>query len=475
MKLLVPWQCMGSSQMHKALTNIYVGFAAEYFRSLDQETTKDQSIEGTRLMKIRTMLDALFMDPWFTSLWTLQEAFLCPHAYLLSREAAAPLNTLAHLCHWCCTIDKLCDALNTQLPDSNAIEEFETHRPWAPNEKCLWEIKSMLRDRGLVALSSRNPMALYAAASYRKTRNEVDRVYAIQQVFGLRLGSSAPGFVNQPIHLVMLEFELGARMLENYPVLSQMHVFNEPVEPSRGWKISMSSRIPNPGLKQNLADFQYVSVCSLTTQRASHLQWGFFSGKVCHFKDICKAWTLTSPPSETSADASVWRSPQWIALDRFHRPKKLLNRYIAPAVKKLGSNTWEIKDLAVSDLPQYLPTGEEQHKFASLIVQRMDEWYKDKQLFVLYLGKFLGGPNHDFAHRFLLYRVGLILLESEYEGIPFHDFHGVTYWRRLGFCIWTCGYSSDELDTSEDKITANNLLTVSDGSPQWRKESGLFG
>lgn len=468
---------MGSSQIQKSLMNVYVGFASEQFRSLDQETTNGQilDMEGPRLKKIRTMLDALFMDPWFTSLWTLQEAFLCPRAYLLSREATAPLGTLANLCHWCSTIDKLCDSLNPRAPENNTTEESEFYKPWAPYEKCLWEIKSMLRDRGLVALASRNPMALYAAAAYRKTRNEIDRVYAIQQVFGLRLGSSAPGYSNRPVHLVMLEFELGARMLEKYPVLSQMHVFNEPVEPGRGWKISMSSRLPDPDLKQNLADFRYVSTCNLTTQRASHLQWGYFSGKVCHFKDICEAWMLTSPPSETSTDVSPWKSPQWIALDKFLRPKKLLNPWISPAVKKLGTNTWDIKDLATSDLPQYSPTGDEQHKFASLIMQRMDEWYKDKKLVILYLGHFLDGPDHRSAHRPSLYRVGLILLESEYEGIPFHDFHGVTYWRRLGFCIWTCGDSSEKADSSQDDITANKILTVSDGSAQWREESGLFG
>ena len=333
----------------------------------------------------------------------------------------------------------------------------------------------MLRHRGLVALASRNPMALYAAASYRRTRNEVDRIYAIQQVFNLQLGSSAPGFVNQPVHFVMLEFELGARMIGKYPVLSQMHVFNGPVEPGRGWKINMSSRIPDPGLKQNLADIRYVSTCNLKTQQAIHLQWGYFSGNVCYFEDMCKAWTLTSPYFATSAGASAWRSPQWIALDNFLRPKKVLHRWIPPAVKALGSNTYDIKDLGVSDLPQSSPTGEAQNSLASLILQRMDEWYKDKKLIILYLGLFFDGSDDLSTHQPLLYRVGLILLESEYEGISFRDFHGVTYWRRLGFCIWTCGDSSADSDTSQEMITAKELLTVSDGSPQWREESGLPG
>jgi len=39
------------------------------------------------ILQCRNALDKLFMDPWFTSLRTLQEALLCLHAYLLSREA----------------------------------------------------------------------------------------------------------------------------------------------------------------------------------------------------------------------------------------------------------------------------------------------------------------------------------------------------------------------------------------------------
>ena len=463
--------------MHKSLMNIYVGFVLEHCRSLNQEATYRHILDTQipLLKKLRTMLDALFMDPWFTSLWTLQEAFLCPRAYLLSREATASLDTLANLCHWCSTIDKLCDTLSSRFLEDRATEESEIYESWAPNERWVWEINSMLRHRGLVALASRNPMALYAATSYRRTRNEVDRIYAIQQVFNLQLGSSAPGIFNQPVHLVMLEFELGARMLRKYPVLSQMHVFNEPVEPGRGWKISMSSRIPDPGLKQNLADIRYVSTCNLETQQANHLQWSSFSGNVCYFEDICKAWTLTSPYFATSAGASAWTSPQWIALDNFLRPKKVLHRWIPPAVKALGSNTYDIRDLRVSDLPQYSPTGEPQQSLASLILQRMDEWYKDKKLIILYLGHFLDGSDDHSTHQPLLYRVGLIRLKSEYEGILFHDFHGVTYSRRLGFCIWTCGDLSDDSDTSQDIITANELPTVSDGSPQWREESGIFG
>jgi hypothetical protein len=48
------------------------------------------------ILRSRTALDNLFIDPWFTSLWTLQEAFLCPNAYLLGREATHILHVPAN-------------------------------------------------------------------------------------------------------------------------------------------------------------------------------------------------------------------------------------------------------------------------------------------------------------------------------------------------------------------------------------------
>ena len=37
--------------------------------------------------------NGLTVDPWFSSLWTLQEAFLCNHTVLLSRDAKVTCDT----------------------------------------------------------------------------------------------------------------------------------------------------------------------------------------------------------------------------------------------------------------------------------------------------------------------------------------------------------------------------------------------
>lgn len=44
----------------------------------------------------RTSLDELFTDPWFSSLWTLHEAFLCHKAYLVPLEASPIYQHVQH-------------------------------------------------------------------------------------------------------------------------------------------------------------------------------------------------------------------------------------------------------------------------------------------------------------------------------------------------------------------------------------------
>ena len=222
----------------------------------------------TWLERSRFALDKLFLDPWFTSLWTLQEAFLCPQACLIPREATASVHTLANLCEWCDILQKACN--NPTITGQSYWEKNEssTSEMVRLRRKYLVEVGTMITHRSLAALATRNPIALYGAACYRKTRNDMDRVYAIEQVFDLRLGTSALGAAERIVHPLALQNELGTSILEIYPVLSQMHVFIEPVELGRGWRINGASRIPGLSLNTNLAAIRYTPTCSLTTARA---------------------------------------------------------------------------------------------------------------------------------------------------------------------------------------------------------------
>lgn len=100
----------------------------------------------------------------------------------------------------------------------------------------------MIERHGLLALSQNSPFALYSASRRRQCFSDWDKVYGIQQVFDFRVGNTIEG-TDPSINYdrITLEAQFGALMLRKYPVNSQLHVFTEPVEPGRGWHISLSA------------------------------------------------------------------------------------------------------------------------------------------------------------------------------------------------------------------------------------------
>jgi len=90
----------------------------------------------------------------------------------------------------------------------------------------------MMWHRGLWGLATRDLTALYRVVQYRQTRNDRDRVHGIQRVFGFRLGASDPALAgaNLVFSRFLLENQLGEAILKKFPVLSQLHVYDETVE-----------------------------------------------------------------------------------------------------------------------------------------------------------------------------------------------------------------------------------------------------
>ncbi|RDW59120.1 hypothetical protein BP5796_12044 [Coleophoma crateriformis] len=176
-------------------------------------------------------------EPWLSSLWTLQEAFLCPGALLMSQEGAFvsgkalgrkdPIR-LSNICHWCKDIYHYCaiGEVSSRLQTTSLLSEIERS--------------------GLLELADDNPLALYIMAQKRNVSKEVDHIYGIMQIFDLQLGSSAPGaHVNYLPSLEELEQEFGVALLLKYPILSQLHVHTVNSELGKGWLVSRTSEIPH--------------------------------------------------------------------------------------------------------------------------------------------------------------------------------------------------------------------------------------
>lgn len=421
------------------------------------------------LATARASLDGLFIDPWFSSLWTLQEAFLCQHAYVLPLEAdlipigfEAGFKTGSHA-----TLEVLCK-VSTSIKQTIEREAPIVRAQWQSNkanpEICklqyyLLEVDGMLSQRGLLALATRNPIALYSIAQYRKTMRDQDRVYGIQQIFGVRLGASAPGVPesrSKHFNRFVLEDQLGAAILGKYPVASQVHIFMEPVEEGRGWRVSGSSTVPTLEIQSSIWRLEFEHRCHLSTRNIKRQRWAFFRGRTCGFAELSRAWKAVQKIPSISKVLGA-KSPQQIMLDTFlerFKDEHLIHDPEEPIWTAVWSKRKEI------------PRNEQQHRLAWGLNAVVPKEFNGESPIVLLLGSFTDrGQREQVEKEPTKYHVGLILVLKK-TGTSCH-------WKRLGFCIWQYGFG----DLALENIVSPHLALVraEEHCEGWKPLSGHFG
>ena len=179
-------------------------------------------------------LRKLLSDPWFSSLWTLQEAFLRNDAYFLSQDAQIAFRQKAHSRP---DIYKLADRCESLVRSANRMGLDTMHD----------DVRSMMTKSGLGALRSKYEIDTYLAAQARTASRREDRIYGIQQVFGLRLGNTAISTSDRILSFTELEIEFYEALLTKYPIQSQMHVFTKHVPVEHRWRVNPCSRLLDLG------------------------------------------------------------------------------------------------------------------------------------------------------------------------------------------------------------------------------------
>jgi hypothetical protein len=372
------------------------------------------------------ILQALLQDPWFTSLWTLQEAFLCPHAIFLSQEAQTVMLELAQTSP--ATLKSLllhCEILN-QVSVQSIAAKFNSPRDW--------RLTSLMRMAGLSALAMNSPMALYSIARFRKATYELDQVYGIMQVFDLQLGKAAKeADPDQEFTLQELEDQLGAALLKHFPILSQLHTFIEPADFGKGWRIGRSSAIPE--LVKEIPCFgvmktaNHKSLCELTTTYFRGSQWGYVRGKACSFESLQLAWAQAD--QQPFAQTLQGRTIQNIALD-------------------LG-------DVFGPDCPEYaavnIPRNGRQHRLASW----MAEHFQEKLRTIILAHCSQADDCHDDGQSYI---IGLIVIRQTRDDI--------TYWHRIGICVWYLTHTMNGIGAPEESFLAGR-------HDAWQLLEGLYG
>ena len=222
-----------------------------------------------------TMIVADFLaDPWFSSLWTLQETFLSPEAVILLGDAMKSSVDLFRLRFISETLLTIKDALGY----NDKIREAD--------EEC--GLGAMIDRTGLLVCLNQDSMGLLTVAGNRTTRHEEDRVYGIMQVFEFQLGNSAPDAdVNFNFSLEELNDQLGMALFTKDPIMSQMYINEGQVEPSKGWRLNKDCIVPSPSKSfyhRKKAQPAVERRVMFSCQRVNGSLWGRFTGPTMRFR-----------------------------------------------------------------------------------------------------------------------------------------------------------------------------------------------
>lgn len=398
------------------------------------------------LQRLRTLLK----DPWFSSLWTLQEAFLCPQSFMLAREGQPivvqrrKFFQLSHITASAHTIHIAADRYMKLHSSGNSSK----------SQDCT-DLKSKIENAGLAALWQDAPMNALTMARFRKTTEDSDRVYGIMQIFGdqFKVGeTTGQARPDQKYTLDELQDELGDLLLRNHPALSQLHVHQVHPPPGKGWRIGMYSTVPpwvtgtttsyvdsdssDPRKHDNAWD---KIACKLRTTRLDGILWGFFNGRVCDFHSLEKAWQRQFA-SLSSSDLG-WD----------------------PNRSELGQLGIELDKVAfLQDFKVPPRQGRYAKQDSHLLAQNLSSYLHHARAIVLLLSHF------EVGNEIRVYQTevspdtfnGLLLVEQSHRGTK--------VWNRLGVCQW----ESYRVKTQPENQDRNIIL--GQGS-DWQDLEGIFG
>jgi hypothetical protein len=247
---------------------------------------------------IERHIQRLAQDPWCTSLWTLQEEFLRPDAFIRTRSPPGPervLPDLPHALDWLSHI--IADSQRSGLAHNNP-------RLGTIQRKALvlgfvsvvhGSVAGDHADPSLVG-SAENPFHLLACSAARQTSREEDRVYGIMQGSELRLGKSAVGETRTDFSVQELEHQLEEALLAKYPMASQLVIQPKDCTLGKAWLVQSGGVVSTPGevFWIALQDRNYTvkSLIKLSVGQCNGQRWGFFEGPLASFSSLAKHFDI---------------------------------------------------------------------------------------------------------------------------------------------------------------------------------------
>jgi hypothetical protein len=225
-------------------------------------------------------LRTLFKDPWFSSLWTLQEGTLRSDALLLSREGHSIEHPL--------------------VPGVPITFGILLNAFWHVRAAGIYAVLDGISETGaaseVVALIAtagynytpfnRNPNIQYGAALCRETTRPLDRIFGIMAIYGIRI-ETPPGL---QYTFKTLEHEFANLVNERSPRLGQLYVHTRRPEPHCSWKLTQHCRIPD---EIGFWDSNGLDSCTISARTSIGAA---FEGPICELHSLLTLWHAALVP-----------------------------------------------------------------------------------------------------------------------------------------------------------------------------------
>ena len=420
-------------------------------------------------LKIASELIAtLVKDPWFSSLWTLQEAFANPDSVFLSidrvmtkdfrstkklsrvhdleiihedtnyqhlhtysdllsdepgrKEAIATQQKYVTL-RWLAAI---CQDINGFIrlvkSDSQVFPQCST---------MLEQLERKMKAAGLSSFSSVNYNKVFDLARFRYEACPGDRIHGIMHVYGFSADDLAEypiPRIHNPQAIEDLEHGFSFALLQNYPVLSQLFVHAAAPELGQSWRMNMSCIVPDLDIFFDSSG-SFRLLCSFT---ASDTFSAAFSGTACDFKILAKWW---------HGQMSKYDCAQSEQLDH--------GTLVGVAMDEsyvVGKDLLRVRSRILVELPERLPSGPcgqerwliSSRRLSSTLLQCLD-LLSNTEVRIFLLGITKTTPS---------FNIGLVLLHVTRSD---HDV-SKEGWQRLGLVFWTATSETKSIQTAAPEV-----------------------
>ncbi|MCJ1261787.1 hypothetical protein MMC22_001655 [Lobaria immixta] len=401
-------------------------------------------------------VSALLQDPWFSSLWTLQESLLQKQAVVLDQRGE-PVTTLGPW-NGSDTYTRLFDISGAFSYVRNILtKEIEAEKLSHDNQTLaqpfekLQEFCRVIEKSGIGYTLCPNPNILYAAAAFRTTTNSVDRIYAIMQVYGYALGDSAKLRWRRST-LDDLELQFLKTLNSHSMVLGQAFQHMSICKPGESWCINNDIRIPERFHMIILHDQFMSSNCKISIRKKNA---AFFQGQGCSMRELLRVWDLERQKAMTTLGETIIRLNEESLEESGGVPySQRLNGFLKVAKhgmvldhsihydSRTMSYEWPPDTVESFDradriiewrIPELARAAEKQQGIVDTLIARFGE----DAINVLYLGR---------AEHIELMNVALIIVREEMPRRILAMQKSRTSWRRIGICFWHSARRNDLFD-----------------------------